>query len=168
MLPLSMLSPIIVYIGALTPLAIETYLPKDPECYTRPGHGHYRVAINTIFGIAWLQLLLEVLTFFAALIGKQEQDFHAPYYVTRFACKMPCHGNTHKACFNLCSFLRQVQLYALGSDNGQAWQESLFAICASVPKSVYYPFASGSIFQRMLPVFQICQRLNCNQQLHQI
>ena len=70
MLPLNMFIPVCVYVGGLIPLAITTYLSREPECYLKPGHTYYRVATTMIFITFCVQVATEMLTFFIGLLGQ--------------------------------------------------------------------------------------------------
>ena len=121
MLPLSMICPLIVYCAAIIPLAIETYRPRDPECYSRPGHSYYRVAINVIFGIFGCQVALEIGTFFAALIGGSHvQEQHTYFFPASTLCHRPCcivGGQPSRSAINhwflfLFNLFLQIDLYS--------------------------------------------------------
>jgi len=70
MLPLNMFLPVCTYIGALIPLAVTTYISREPECFLHAGHTYYRVATTLIFSTFCVQVATEILTFTIGLQGQ--------------------------------------------------------------------------------------------------
>lgn len=69
MLPINLVPPICLYLAAVIPLAVTTYIPREPECYLHPGHTFYRISIDFIFFSFCAQVGTEVLTVLISLRG---------------------------------------------------------------------------------------------------
>ena len=76
MLPFNLAIPIVTYSCFIVPLAITTYIPRDPQCYEHPGGTYYRVAITAIFTTFCTQVGTEICTLLFALRGKHSTKFH--------------------------------------------------------------------------------------------
>lgn len=75
MLPINMIIPIIFYSCWLVPLTITTYIPREQECYTKPGHAAYRVGEIMIYSAFCAQLFCELMSALLALRGEPVLPF---------------------------------------------------------------------------------------------